>query len=163
VSPQPRPRSKRPLPDPPDEEVLTPDLVTDADGDVVDGDERPAPTKRDRRPLWALILGLSAAWFAFLGSILAFVLAPAAIVFGYRTMRRIDAGAGDPRERRKAKIGFITGIAATLFVVVQVILFAVYFKWDKTDEDLDLTTEKPAATTEAPPETTSLAPSTTLG
>ena len=108
------------------------------------------------------ILGLSAVWFAFLGSILAFVLAPAAIIFGLRTMRRVDAAGGDPKERRKAKIGFIAGIAATVFVIVQIVLFAVFFKWDKTDEDVDLTTEKPTVTTEAPA-TTEPAPTTTLG
>lgn len=162
MTPQPRPRSKRSGPEAPDDEVLTPDLVTDPDGDL-DGDEPAVPTKPDRRPLWALIVGLSAVWFAFLGSILAFVLAPGAIIFGWRTMRRIDAGQGDPRERRKAKIGFIAGVAATLFVLVQVVLFAAFFKWDKTDEDVDLTTEKPAATTEAPPETTAPTTATTLG
>jgi hypothetical protein len=147
VTPQPRPRDRREEPD--DDEVLTPDGVA--------GPDEPLPRARpDRRPLWALIAGLSAVWFAFLGSILSFVLAPTAIVLGWKAMKRIDAGEGPVRERTKAKVGFIAGIAATALFVVQVILFALFFEWDKSDEP-SFNDEKPTATT------AETAPTTTLG
>ncbi|HYF47075.1 MAG TPA: DUF4190 domain-containing protein, partial [Acidimicrobiales bacterium] len=139
MSPQPRPRRKD-RDEATEDEVLTPDVVSGPDGD----DVPPLPPARpDRRPLWALIAGLSAVWFALLGSILSFLLAPVAIALGLRAMRRIDEGEGDPKERRKAKIGMIAGIGAALFIVVQIVGFALFFEWDKTDEDLELQTEKP--------------------
>jgi len=164
VSPQPRPRKKGDEGvEPTDDEVLTPDAVSGPGEDGTDDHPPLLPARPDRRPLWALIAGLSAVWFALLGSILAFVLAPIGIVLGLRAIRRIDEGAGDPRERRKAKIGMIAGIGAALFIVVQIVGFALFFEWDKTDEDVELNTEKPAATTEAPATTTTAPTATTAG
>jgi hypothetical protein len=151
VSPQPRPRSKDPRPEPEDDEVLTPDAVSGPDGEVVDPGDGLPPQRPDRRPLWALILGLSAVWFTMLGSPLSFLIDPIAVFYGFRTMRRIDEEGGDPRERRKAKIGFVAGVVAMLFVVVQLVLFQLFFEWDKTtdDEDVRFGDEKPTVTTEA--------------
>jgi hypothetical protein len=149
VTPQPRPRDKR-------DEAVEEDEVLTPDG-VAGPDEPLPPARPDRRPLWALIAGLSAVWFAFLGSILSFVLAPTAMVLGWKAMKRIDVGEGLARDRTKAKVGFIAGIAATAFIVVQVVLFALFFEWDKSDEP-SFNDEKPTVTTAA-----EAAPTTTLG
>lgn len=152
MSPQPRPRSKRPRTedgDWGDDEVLTPEVL--GEGELDDG---LPPARPDRRPLYALIAGISAVWFAVLSSILAFLIAPLAIGLGLSAMRRIDRGDGDPRERRKAKIGFVAGVISAGFLVLQVVLFAVFFQWDKTDDDFEVVTEKVTVTTEAPTETT---------
>ena len=146
--PQPRPKKKRSDgEDPGDDEALVPDEVTGPD-DVVahepDGGE-PLPRARpDRRPLWALIAGLSAVWFTILGSILSFVIAPLAIYLGWRAMKRIDLGEGDSRERRKAKIGFIAGVVAAVLLVVQIVLFILFFEWEKVGDDVEFNEDKPA-------------------
>ncbi len=129
-----------------DGEVLTPDQVSGPDDEAPDPLERPA--RPDRRALWALIAGLAAVWFAFLGSILAIILVPVAIILSRRAMRAVDAGDLDPRERRKAKIGLIAGILAGIFIVVQLTFVALFFEWDKTDDlDLEPTDKSGAPTT----------------
>jgi hypothetical protein len=149
VSPQPRPRSKRSVPPPDDDEVLTPDLVTDPDGEVDGEADEPAPyVKPDRRPLWALIAGITTIWFALTGAYLLVIpIGLFAIIYGRLTANRVKREDGPPRQRKQATWGFALGIVGTLFLAAQIAYFAAFFKWDKTDDDFDLTTEKPAVTT----------------
>lgn len=98
------------------------------------GDEVVVPDevgRRDRKPLIACVAGLTACWFAVFGPILVVILAPTAIVVGRRVLRRIELSGGTNAERKQAKIGFWAGIVAVILLVVQLMIFQLFFEWEK--------------------------------
>ena len=106
------------------DEVVVPDEVA--------GPGQPVrPGRRDRKPLIACVAGLGACWFAVFGPILVVILAPVAIVVGRRVLRRIELSGGTSAERKQAKIGFWAGILAVILLVVQLVIFQLFFEWEK--------------------------------
>jgi hypothetical protein len=100
--------------------------------DEVAGPGQPVrPARRDRKPLIACAAGLAAGWFAVFGPILVVILAPIAIVVGRRVLRRIELSGGTNAERKQAKIGFWAGIVAVILLVVQLVIFQLFFEWEK--------------------------------
>ena len=106
------------------DEVVVPDEVSDPGPPI-------RPARRDRKPLIACVAGLTACWFAVFGPILVVVLAPTAIVVGWRVLRRIELSGGTNAERKQAKIGFWAGIVAVILLVVQLVIFQLFFEWEK--------------------------------
>jgi heme/copper-type cytochrome/quinol oxidase subunit 2 len=107
------------------DEVVVPDEVSDP------GDGPVRPARRDRKPLIACVAGITACWFAVFGPILVVVLAPTAFVIGRRVLRRIELSGGTTAERKQAKIGVWAGIVAVILLVVQLIIFQLFFEWEK--------------------------------
>ncbi len=132
--------------------ALTPDEVTGPE------EGRPAPVRRDRKPLYAMLAGLAAVWFALFGPILVIVLAPTAILLARRVRSDLTGAPEEEKARRQATIGFWTGIAAAVLLVAQIIYVQLFFEWEKRTPEPE---DKPAVTTEVPADTT--APPTTAG
>jgi hypothetical protein len=148
VSPQPRPRSKKPRSEEtePEPEVLTPDAVWDDDDEEL---PEPLPARPDRRPLWALIAGITALWFSLTGALYLIILvAPFAVIYGFLTYRRLVREDQPQRPTRQAKWGFILGVLAVVLTIIQIVLFVVFFEWDKSADDLEFTDEKTVTTGE---------------
>jgi hypothetical protein len=139
------------------DELVVPDEVLDPgeDPDGAPDGETPGavPARRDRKPLYALITGLAACWFTVFGPLLAMLLAPAAIILGRLALKRVDNEGGTPNERKQAKIGFIAGLLAAAFILVQIVIFQIVFEWEKSspplEDDKSTTTSEPG-----PPATT---------
>ena len=151
MTPQPRPRSKGPRPEEPAPEVLTPDAVWDDDDELVEA----PPERPDRRPLWALIAGISAMWFTLNGAVLFFLplalVGVFAAVSGWRHARRLKQEGGSTRAQRQATWGFRLGVLATVLTIAQIVYFVGFYEWDKTDDDIqfnDDKTETPTTGTE---------------
>lgn len=129
------------------DEAVVPDEVVGPD--EASGPGRPArPGRRDRKPLIASVCGLTACWFAIFGPVLVVILAPTAIVVGRRVLRRIEISGGTRSERKQATLGFWAGIVAVILLVVQLVLFQLFFEWEKKVPDIGdkarRATEQPA-------------------
>ncbi len=127
-----------------DDEVVTPDEVTGPDGPPTSPPGRPG--RPDRRPMWAMIAGFSALWFALLGPIFVIVLGPLAIWLGRRVMAWAPTSADPKRIGRQGKIGFFGGVLAIVLLLVQIAFVQLFFEWEKDVPDPD---DKPAATAPA--------------
>jgi hypothetical protein len=138
-------------PDGPDEsEPLVPDAVI--------GRREPteeAPRRRpDRTSLWAMIAGLAACWFTLFGPLLAILLAPIALILGRRALKRVARDEGTDRERRQARIGFAAGTVAAVLLVLQVVLFQLFFEWEKDVPEVEPKSATTSSTAPATPTTT---------
>jgi hypothetical protein len=139
-----------------DGDALVPDEVTGPGDEPDDAAPAEPPARPDRLPLWAMIAGLSACWFTLFGPLLAFILAPVAILLGRRALRRVQGEGGTQTQRRQAKIGLIAGIVAGALILIQVILFQLLFEWEKDVPEVE---PKGAETSETTPSETT--PTTT--
>ncbi len=135
-----------------DDEALVPDEVT-GPGDATVPADGP-PRRRDRKPLFAIVAGLTACWFTLFGPLLAIILAPIAVLLGRSVLNRIKRDGGTPTERKQARIGFVAGIIAVVLLVVQVALFQLFFEWEKDVPEVEPKGAESSAsttTTTAPP------------
>jgi hypothetical protein len=115
-------------PEEPAAEVDLPEDATAADGEQevlqpeVVGEQRP---RTDRLAIGAAAAGVAA--FLFVGSILTFVLVPAAVYMGVRALRRIQASGDTIPGKRFAQAGIAAAAVATIVFAV----LYVTFQWEK--------------------------------
>jgi hypothetical protein len=98
--------------------------------DEVDGQRRAV----DRRPLYAMIAGLSSLIFLVFIPIpvLMLALAIAGIYLGRKVMKEIGRDESRAKDRRRAKFGFVGGSTTlVLFAILVVVLTVVYEPPDK--------------------------------
>jgi hypothetical protein len=98
-------------------EVLQPEVV---------GEQRP---RTDRLAIAAAAAGVAA--FLFVGSILTFVLVPAAVYMGVRALRRIQASGDTIPGKRFAQAGIAAAAVATIVFAV----LYITFQWEKEGPD----------------------------
>lgn len=128
------------------DEVVTPDEVTAPGEEAGPAATAPARTRPDRRPLWAMIAGLDAVWFALFGPLLVVVIAPLAFILSRRVLAGLPDTPENKKVRRQGRIGLYGGIIGALLLVVQIILVQLFFEWEKDVPEAD---DKPAATAPA--------------